>query len=99
MAENDYPDFPALLVLEVTGMLDAAVVVDAIFKSADISLIESLRVGGGRIAIWAGGELSAVNTATDAAYLALADSREARSCIFTLPSDVVRDFMAMSVSA
>jgi microcompartment protein CcmL/EutN len=99
MAENKYADFPTLLVLEVTGMLDAAVVVDAMFKSADISLIESLRVGGGRIAIWAGGELSAVNTATDAAYLALADSREARSCIFTLPSDVVREFMSMSVSA
>ena len=99
MARNKDADFPALVVIEVTGMLDAAVVVDAIFKSADISLVESLRVGGGRIAIWAGGELSAVNTATDAAYLALADSREARSCIFTLPSDVVREFMSMSVSA
>jgi len=99
MARNNDADFPALVVLEVTGMLDAAVVVDAIFKSADISLVESLRVGGGRIAIWAGGELSAVNTATDAAYLALADSREARSCIFTLPSDVVREFMSMPVSA
>lgn len=99
MPEQDRSDYPALLVLEVTGVLDAAVVVDAMFKSADISLIESLRVGGGRIAIWAGGELSAVNTATDAAYLALADSREAQSCIFTLPSDVVRKFMSMSVSA
>ena len=99
MAEQEHPDFPALLVLEVTGMLDAAVVVDAMFKSADVSLIESLRTGGGRIAIWAGGELSAINTATDAAYLALADSREAGSCIFTLPSKVVREFMSMSVSA
>lgn len=99
MSDQDRPDFPALLVLEVTGMLDAAVVVDAMFKSADVTLIESLRVGGGRIAIWAGGELSAINTATDSAYLALAESREARSCIFTLPSDVVREFMAMSVAA
>jgi microcompartment protein CcmL/EutN len=99
MPDQDRPDFPALLVLEVTGILDAAIVVDAMFKSADISMIESLRVGGGRIAVWAGGELSAVNTATDAAYLALGDSREARSCIFTLPSDVIREFMSMSVSA
>jgi microcompartment protein CcmL/EutN len=99
MPNQDRRDFPALLLLEVTGMLDAAVVVDAMFKSADITLIESLRVGGGRVAIWAGGDLSAVNTATDAAYLALADSREARSCIFTLPSDVVREFMSMTVAA
>ncbi len=97
MAEDR--DFPAIGVIEVRGLVDAATVVDAIFKAANVELLRSLRVGSGWIAAWYGGDLDPVNTATDAAYLALGDDRDARSCIFTLPSEAIRRFMDSPVSA
>lgn len=99
MADEGPANLPAIAVIEVRGMLNAATIVDAMFKAADVEMQRSLRVGSGWIAIWIGGELNAVNTATDAAYQALETSSEARSCVFTLPSDAIRQFMMTPVSA
>jgi len=99
MAEAAPGHDPAIAVIEVRGMLDAATVVDAMFKAANIELQRSLRVGSGWIAIWIAGDLNSVNTAADAAYQALQTSSEARSCVFTLPSEAIRQFMMTPVSA
>ncbi len=89
----------AMGVVEVRGMLDAAAVVNGMFKAAAVDHLRSLRVGSGWIAIWVGGELNAVNSAIDAAYEALDGSREARSVVFTLPSEAIYRYMRTEVAA
>ncbi len=99
MADATGSGAPALGVIEVRGMLDAATVMDAMFKAAGVDHHRSLRVGSGWIAIWIGGELNSVNAAVDAAYGALDAPSEARSCVFTLPSEAIRRFMMTPVAA
>jgi len=86
-------------VIEVRGMLDAATVVDSMFKAAVVKHERSLRVGSGWIAIWISGDVNGVNTAVDSAYRALPEASDARSCVFTLPSDAIRRFMMTPVAA
>ncbi len=99
MAESEGRRSAAVGVVEVLGMLDAAAVVNAMFKASAVDHLRSLRVGSGWIAIWIGGDLNAVNTAIDAAYDALDGSREARSVVFTLPSDAIRQYIMTPVAA
>lgn len=89
----------AILVFEVRGLIDSLRAVDAVFKAATVSHVRSLRVGGGRVAIWIEGSLTEVGTAEDAAYGAVVPGRDARSCTFTLPSPEVRAYLRATVHA
>lgn len=93
------PGNTALVVFEVRGLIDTVRVVDAAFKAAAVTHVRSLRVGGGRVAIWIEGTLTEVNSADDAGYAALESGREARSCTFSMPSPEVRAFAQAQVAA
>lgn len=99
MTESGTGGSMALAVIEVRGLINAATVVDAMVKAVDVQHQRSLRVGSGWIAIWVGGELNTVNAAVDAAYQSLDPSHDAKSVVFTLPSDAIRRFMATPVAA
>lgn len=56
----------SLGVIEAQGLLPVISAADAMTKAADVELLNYERVGGGKIALWIGGTLSAVRVAVEA---------------------------------
>lgn len=73
-------------VIETVGQLALVCASDAMVKAADVSVFGCQCSGGGRVAVWVRGELSAIRTAVDAARQALVQLGEVWSVVLASPS-------------
>ena len=61
----------ALGLIETKGLLAAIEAADAMLKAADVSILETIKVGGGRMNVSVTGDVAAVKAAVDAAGAAV----------------------------
>lgn len=61
----------ALGLIETKGLLAAVEAADAMLKAADVSILETIKVGGGRMNVSVTGDVAAVKAAVDAAGAAV----------------------------
>lgn len=76
-------------IVETVGQLALVCASDTMVKAADVTIVGFQTSGGGRVAVWVRGELSAVKTAVDAARQSLRDLGEMWTLVLASPSQAV----------